>query len=179
MKNVCVFLSANNLDDKYVKPAQEFGELLATNNFGFVYGGSDRGLMKVVASSVQSNGGKIIGVSMESLKGSRKRDADEMTIAKDLSERKRLLGSKSDAIVALVGGSGTLDEVTELIEQKKLGFHNKPIIFLNTDNFYLGLKTQFEKMDVEGFLPKRLEELVIFADDPQSVIKYLKSYFSE
>ena len=175
MKNVCVFLSASDLDEKYTKPAAELGRLLAENNWGYVYGGSDKGLMKVVADAVQDSGGKVIGVTMELLKNSRKMDADEMVIAKDLSERKKIMAEKSDAVIILVGGIGTLDEATELIELKKHGVHDKPVVFLNTDNFYDGLKIQLSKMEADGFLPKKLDKLVHFAESPQEVVSLLKS----
>jgi uncharacterized protein (TIGR00730 family) len=175
MKNVCVFLSASDLDEKYNKPAKELGRLLAENGYGFVYGGSDKGLMKVMASAVQEAGGSIIGVTMEMLKESRKLDATEMIICTDLSERKKVMSERSDAAIVMVGGIGTLDEVTELLELKKHGVHNKPIIFLNTDNFYDGLKILLDKMEKENFLPKRVEDMVFFADTPDEVIKYLRN----
>ena len=130
MKNVAVFLSASDLEEKYTKPAEQLGRLLAENNIGFVYGGSDKGLMKVMASSVQNAGGIVIGVTMELLKDSRKMDADEMIIAHDLPERKKIMNDRSDAVIVMVGGIGTLDEATELLELKKHAVHNKPIIFL-------------------------------------------------
>ena len=173
MKNVCVFLSARDVADKYVESAQELGKLLAQNEYGFVFGGSDEGLMKVMSSSVQQAGGFVMGVTVEMLKDSRKMDADEMIITADLSERKRIMNEKSQAIIVMVGGIGTLDEVTELLELKKHGIHQKPIIFLNTDNFYEGLKIQLMKMENEGFLSKKLEEMVFFADEPHQVIEYL------
>jgi len=173
MKNVCVFLSASDVDKKYIDATKELAKLLAQKKYGFVYGGSNRGLMKIMSSAVQQAGGTVIGVTMEILKESRKLDADEMIIAKDLPERKRILNEKSDAIIVLVGGIGTLDEVTELLELKKHGVHTKPIIFLNTDNFYEGLKIQLIKMDSEGFLPKKLEEMVIFVEKPNQVIEIL------
>lgn len=122
MKNVCVFLSASDVDEKYVKAAEELGRLLAQQGYGFVYGGSDKELMKIMSAAVQKAGGTVIGVTMEMLKDTRKLDANEMIVAKDLPERKRILNEKSDAIVVLVGGTGTLDEATELLEQKNTVF---------------------------------------------------------
>lgn len=173
MKNVCVFLSAADLSEKYTDPAKEFGRLLAEAGYTYLYGGSERGLMKVVADSVDEAGGKIIGVSMEMLKQTRRMDADEMYIAADLPERKKLLGEKSDAIVVLTGGNGTLDEVTEWIELKKLKQHNKPIVFLNTDGFWNDLKNMYMRMESEGFLPMKLADLIVFLDTPKDVIEYL------
>lgn len=174
MKNVCVFLSASDLEKKYSSPAKKLGELLAQNDMGFVYGGSDKGLMKVMADAVQEAGGSIIGVSMEMLRHTARINADEMIIAKDLPERKKIMNDRSDAVIVMVGGIGTLDEATEILELKKHGLHNKQIIFLNTDNFYEGLKIQLLKMEADGFLPKKINDLVLFADTPEEVIALLK-----
>lgn len=175
MKNVCVFLSANDLEEKYVEPAKEFGRLLAQNHFGLVYGGSDKGLMKVVADTVQKAGGKVIGITVEMMKHFAKKNVDEMLVANDLPERKKLMAEKSDATVVMAGGLGTLDEATELIELKVHGLYPKPIIFLNTVGFYDELYSQLCKMETEGFLVKRLDELVMFYKTPKEVIDYLIS----
>src|SRR5438132_1713704 len=106
MKYIAVFCSANELEEKYIKAAQEFAKLLALNKYNLVWGGSDTGLMKVMASGVQMNGGKIVGVSMELLRNKVRIGADEMIIAKDLGERKATILKRSDAIVVLVGGIG-------------------------------------------------------------------------
>ena len=76
-----------------------------------------------------------------------------MVIARDLAERKALLLEKADAVVIMVGGTGTLDEATEILELKKHGKHTKPVVLLNTAGFYDGLKEQFRRMEDEGFLP--------------------------
>ena len=152
MKHILVFCSANDLEDKYTKPAKEFAKLLAKSGFHLVWGGSDRGLMKVIASTVQENGGKIVGISVQFLKAAVCENADEMIVAKDLRERKETMLKRCDAIVMMVGGIGTLDELTEMLELKKHKLHDKPIIILNTDNFYEGLKVQLQKMKDDGFL---------------------------
>jgi hypothetical protein len=81
---------------------------------------------------------------------------------------------RSDAIVGLVGGIGTLDEITEMIELKKQGKHNKPIVILDTEGFYDGLKTQLQKMKNDGFIPNELEDLVHFSDTPQEARDYIQ-----
>ncbi len=172
---VCVFCSANDLDEKYVKPAKELATLLATHGHTLVYGGSDKGLMKVMASGVQDYGGKVFGISVEYLRDVAKKDADEMLFAKDLGERKALMLEHSDILVTLVGGIGTLDEVTEIIEHKKHGHHDKPIIILNIDGFYEGLHQQLTRMEKEGFFWHPLDEYVLFLNTPVEVIKYIDS----
>jgi uncharacterized protein (TIGR00730 family) len=179
--NICVFCSASEVAEKYVRPAEAFARLIGEKKHTLLWGGSDRGLMKVVASGVQDAGGKIIGVSAELLKENARKNADEMIIAPTIAERKKTLIERADAIVILVGGFGSLDELSEALELKSHGAFHKPIVILDTDDFYAGLKQQLEKMDTEGFLKsaKRLvplEDIVYFADTPEDAMRYIEAY---
>ncbi|ELS56703.1 TIGR00730 family Rossman fold protein [Streptomyces viridochromogenes] len=171
---ICVFLSAADLDDRYTRPAREFAKLLGKGGHTLVWGGSDVGLMKVVADGVQEAGGRLVGVSVEFLSAKVRPGVDEMVIAKDLAERKKLLLEKADAVVIMVGGTGTLDEATEILELKKHGRTDKPVVLLNTAGFYDGLKEQFRRMEDEGFLPRPLSDLVFFAEEPVGALAYLE-----
>ncbi|MBB5915096.1 hypothetical protein BJY24_003963 [Nocardia transvalensis] len=172
--DICVFLSAADLDDRYTAPAREFAELIGKGGHTLVWGGSNVGLMKVVADGVQENGGRLVGVSVEFLATKARPDADEMIIAADLAERKAQLLARADGVVVMVGGTGTLDEATDILELKKHGLHRKPVVLLNTEGFYDGLRQQFERMDAEGFLPIPLADLVYFAADGADALAYLE-----
>lgn len=172
--NICVFLSAADLGPRYTEPAREFAELIGKGGHTLVWGGSDTGLMKVVADGVREHAGRLVGVSVEFLAAKARQDADEMVIAADLAQRKAELLARADAVVVMVGGAGTLDEATEILELKKHGLHTKPVVLLNTAGFYDGLKEQFRRMDAEGFLPLPLTELVFFAEDGASALAYLE-----
>ncbi|MFD7247174.1 LOG family protein [Streptomyces massasporeus] len=172
--NICVFLSAADLDDRYTRPAREFAKLLGKGGHTLVWGGSDVGLMKVVADGVQEAGGRLAGVSVQFLAAKARPGVDEMVIAQDLAERKKLLLERADAVVIMVGGTGTLDEATEILELKKHGHTDKPVVLLNTAGFYDGLKEQFRRMDAEGFLPRPLTDLVFFAEEPVGAMAYLE-----
>ncbi|MCX4456980.1 TIGR00730 family Rossman fold protein [Streptomyces sp. NBC_01340] len=173
--DICVFLSAADLDDRYTRPAREFAELLGKGGHTLVWGGSDVGLMKVVADGVQEAGGRLLGVSVDFLAATARAGADEMVIARDLAERKALLLAKADAVVIMVGGAGTLDEATEILELKKHGKTEKQVVLLNTAGFYDGLKAQFRRMEAEGFLPCPLTDLVFFAEEPVEALAYLEA----
>ncbi|MFE6740457.1 LOG family protein [Streptomyces tubercidicus] len=172
--NICVFCSAADLDDRYVTPAREFAELIGRGGHALVWGGSDTGLMKVMADGVQEAGGKLIGVSVEFLAHKAREGADEMVVTKDLAERKAQMLLRADAVVIMVGGTGTLDEATEILELRKHGMHSKPVVLLNTVGFYDGLKQQFQRMEAEGFLPLPLTDLVFFAEDGVGALAYLE-----
>ncbi|MBI5644912.1 TIGR00730 family Rossman fold protein [Candidatus Kaiserbacteria bacterium] len=174
--NICVCCSSKEVSEKYMEPVRELGKRIAEGGHNLVWGGSNRGMMKVIADAVQENGGKLIGVSFELLRERARKEATEMIVEKDLNTRKATLLARSDAIVMLPGGTGTLDEITEVIELKVFEMHNKAIIALNTNDFYAGLKTQLERMHEEDFLHVPLVELIHFADTPNEVIEYITNY---
>src|SRR2546430_2003137 len=151
--NIGVFCSSNHVADKYGAPAKELARLLAEGGHTMIYGGSDYGLMKVMADGMQEHGGgKIVAIIIPRYKAYLRQAVDETVDAPTLGERKRLFLERSEAIIMMVGGLGTLDETTEILELKKQGAHDKPIIILNTGGFYDGLKTQLQRMNDEGFL---------------------------
>ncbi|PEG33605.1 TIGR00730 family Rossman fold protein [Mycolicibacterium agri] len=172
---ICVFLSAADLAERYSGPAREFAELIGGHGHTLVWGGSDTGLMKVVADAVRKSGGRLVGVSVEFLRDVARKDADEMVIAKDLAERKALLLNGSDAIVVMPGGLGTLDEATEILELRKHRRHNKPVVLLNTAGFYDGLTVQLRRMEDEGFLPVPVADLVFVAEAGADALAFLEA----
>jgi len=95
-------------------------------------------------------------------------------IAKDLAERKALLLARSDAVVVMVGGLGTLDEATEILELRKHGLLDKPVALLNTVGFYDGVILQLRRMEDEGFLPLPLMELVYLANEGADALAHLE-----
>lgn len=149
-----VFCSANDLGPVYQKPAQELAALLGRGAHTLVYGGVELGLMKVLADGVRQHGGRIVGIPIKRLEQFIRDDVDELILAQTLSERKALLLKHSDALIALVGGLGTIDEITEILEHKRQGLHDMQVVVLNTNGFYDGLQMQFERMAKEDFLPK-------------------------
>lgn len=173
-KYIAVFCSAAELEEKYVNAAKAFAVLMAEHTYNLVWGGSNTGLMKTIADEIDGKG-DLIGVSIEVFNSVIRKNITETIIAPSLGERKATMLLRADAIVVLVGGVGTLDEVTDVMELKKQGKHNKPIVLLNTDNFYEGLKTQLIKMQHEGFMHVQVEELVYFADTPQQAIDYINT----
>jgi uncharacterized protein (TIGR00730 family) len=172
--HICVVLSAADLDERYTRPAREFAELIGKGGHTLVWGGTNVGLMKVVADGVRETGGRLVGISVEFLRDRARKDADEMVFAKDLAERKALLLARSDAIVVMSGGLGTLDEATDILELRKHGFHDKPVVLLNTAGFYDGLMIQLQRMEADGFLPVPLAQLVVPADDGAGALALLK-----
>lgn len=180
IKNVCVFASSsNNLKECFYKDASELGKLLGQAGMNIVYGGSRLGLMYACASSVKTNGGKIYGVMPQKLKDfgvGNPEDCDNFILTSGMRERKAKMDEISDSVIALAGGFGTLEEISEMIVQKQLGYNNKPIILLNTDGFYNNLIKFFDEIITLNFAKESTRELYYIADSPELAINYLKSY---
>ncbi len=181
MTNICVFCSASNgLDESYYTEARKMGELLAENGFNIVYGGSSLGIMGQISKSAKENGAKIIGVIPEKLdkicKHSDSNIYDEYVVTKGMRDRKAKMDELSDGLVVLPGGFGTLEEVSEMIVQKILGYNNKPIVFLNTNHFYDNLFEFFEQIILEKFAQTRASYYYYLAQTPEEVIGYLQNY---
>ena len=180
IKNICVFASSSqNLDSSYYNTAQQLGKLIGQNNMNIVYGGSRLGMMYACAEAVKVNGGKIIGIMPEKIYNygvGNPEDCNEFYLTSGMRERKAKMDELSDAIIALPGGFGTLEELAEMIVQKQLGYNSKPIILLNTNNFYNKLIEFFETMINEQFAKENSRELYFIANTPDEAIKYIKTY---
>ena len=180
MKKICVYCSASDgLDDSYYKDAQNLGELLGKNNFDLIYGGSDFGLMGTVAKSARNNGSRICGImpkKIYELIDNEGENCDEFILTENMRDRKEKLDIFSDATITLPGGFGTLEEISEIIDQKILGYTTKPIIFLNTNNFYDKLFEFFNQIVEQKFAKKQTLNLFYLANTPEEVITYLKNY---
>lgn len=182
MKNICVFMSSSNhVKEKYYDCAKELGKLIAQNDFNLVYGAGSVGLMYEVARNAQNNGAKVFGVIPKKLTGIGVdyKDCDKYFVTDCMRSRKDKMDKLSDAFIALAGGFGTLEEVLEIITSKQLGYHNKPIVFINTDGFYDDLLNQFEKFYDENFTKEQYKNLYFIASEPKEAIDYIKRYDRE
>ena len=182
VKNICVYASASNdLDEIYYQSAQKLGQIIAKNNYGMVYGGSRRGLMYACAEAVKKSGGKVIGVMPEKLAElfGNPEDCDEFYITAGMRERKAKLDELSDAVIAIAGGFGTLEEISEMITQKQLGYSNKPTIILNTSGFYDNLIGFFNNIIEKRFAAEHSKLLYYVANTPEEAIEYIKTYKPE
>ena len=183
IRNVCVFASASNdLAEVYYKDAQKLGTLIAKSGWGLVYGGSRRGLMYACAGAAKQAGGKVYGIMPEKLANiglANPEDCDEFYITKGMRERKAKLDEISDAVIAIAGGFGTLEEISEMITQKQLGYSNKPIVIVNTNGLYKPLVAFFEQVISEGFADKALRNVYYIAESPEDALNYIKNYQEE
>lgn len=183
IKNICVFASSSNhLEEVFYKEARELGLLIGQNGFNIVYGGSRLGLMYACAGAVKETGGNIIGIMPERLANlgcANPEDCAQFILTSGMRERKAKLDELSEAVIAIAGGYGTLEELSELIVQKQLGYNNKPIVILNTDGFYDKLIEFFETIISRNFANEESRKLYYVAQTPIEAIEYIKNYVPE
>jgi uncharacterized protein (TIGR00730 family) len=174
---VCIFASSSSRIDKdYASAASKLGLLLAQAKIDVVYGGGGIGLMGRLADAVLENGGKITGVIPSFMKdeGWDHSLVSEMIITSDMGERKKRMFEMADAIVALPGGVGTLEELSEAMTLKQLGLYKGPIIILNTLNFYKSFIDFLEHMVSGNFLRyehKGMWEIAGTVEEAMSLIR--------
>lgn len=173
---ICVFASSSSrINSEYATAASNLGLLLAQAKMDVVYGGGGIGLMGKLADAVLENGGTITGVIPSFMKdeGWDHSNVKEMILTQDMGERKKRMFAMADAVVALPGGVGTLEELTEAITLKQLGLFKGPIIILNTLNFYKSFIDFLEHMISGHFLKYEHKGMWKIAETPEAVLSYL------
>jgi uncharacterized protein (TIGR00730 family) len=176
---VCVFAaSSSRIDGEYAAAASQLGSLLATSGMEVIYGGGGIGLMGNLADAVLEKGGRITGVIPSFMKdeGWGHPLVSEMIITRDMGERKKTMFENCEAVVALPGGIGTLEELTEAITLKQLSLYKGPIIILNTLGYYDTFIRFLEQMIAGSFL--RLEHKGIWevVNTPEEAMVSLRNY---
>ncbi len=175
---ICVYCaSSSKVDRAYFEATQKLAKDIAEREITLVYGGGSYGLMGCLADEVLKNKGQVIGILprfMEKVEWGHK-GLTQLTLVKDMHERKKLLIKDVDGVVALPGGCGTLEELMEVITLKRLGKFTKPIIILNTNGFYNQLKMLLEKMINEHFMRTEHCEIWQFVNQPEEVIPAIQN----
>lgn len=177
--NICVFCSSSNqIPKEYMDMATDLGRKIAIGGYNLVHGGGKIGLMGILAASVQQFGGKVTGVlpEMLNLDGIASESDDEIIITRDMADRKNEMRKRSRAFIALPGGFGTVEELMETITLKQLGYHNLPIVIINTSLYYEKLLALFQHMFNQRFADESYASLYFVAADPDEAIHYIKNY---
>ena len=143
-----------------------------------VYGGASIGLMGAVAKGVHQEGGRVIGVLPEffKVKDIEYQDADEIITVPNMRERKAAMDERSDGFIVLPGGIGTLEEAMEILSMIQLRLTQKPLVFLNTENFYDGLIDHIKKMVNLKFAKQETLKMFATATTPQEALEYVRSF---
>lgn len=174
MKTVGIFCSSSRLTPaSYCQAARELACLLVSSGWRVATGAGATGLMGAVADEVLRVGGSVVGVIPDAMvrQGWAHPRIADVRVTADLVERKRLMIGLSDALVALPGGSGTLDELLEAYELRKLGMLRKPVVLLNTGGFYDALIGQLQKAVDEGLMTSEHLSLLCVCGTPGEVVR--------
>ncbi len=178
-KNICVYSSSSDaVAGIYFEAARDLGREIAQQNYSLVYGGGSIGLMGEVARAVHEHGGKVTGVIPEVLT---KYDivykkADRLIVTGTMRERKALMEEKADAFIGLPGGFGTLEELLEVLTLKQLQYHNKPIVIMDTGNFFQPLVDLFERIYREKFAKSEHRQLYFITTGAKEAVGYIQEY---
>ncbi len=174
--NVAVFCaSADGTNPLYRTAAQDLGRALAQRNLGLIYGGANVGLMQAVAESSLAAGGRVVGVIPEVLVNLEvaHQGLTELHITTNMHTRKALIGQRSDAFIALPGGYGTFEELFEVLAWQTLKLHSKPIILLNTANFYNPLLTFLDHCLTQGMISQHKRDILQVAQTVEEIFPLL------
>ena len=179
--NITVYLGANEGNDPALKTAvRELGTWIGESGNSLVYGGSKSGLMGELAESVLAAGGTVTGVEPQRFvdEGFLYDAITELIVTKDMTDRKAKMIELGDAFIAFPGGTGTLEEIAEVMSQVRLGYNDRPCIILNLDGFYEPLRSLLDHMVREGFLDQESREKFVFLADTESVAEFAEQYMN-
>jgi uncharacterized protein (TIGR00730 family) len=178
LRKVCIFCASSpGIDRVFFDDAAILGKILAENKIQVVYGGGKAGLMGQLADTILSYGGSITGVIphfMTRMNWAHP-GVPEMVGVDTMFERKALMIKDVDAVIALPGGVGTLEELMEVITLKQLGQFLAPIIVLNTNGFYDHLSAFLEKMIREKFIREMHSGIWQFVNSPHEVLGAIRN----
>lgn len=180
IRSICVFCSSSSsAESVYMESALELGRGIGKLGVTLVYGGASIGLMGQAALGVHEEGGRVIGVLPEFFRKKEIEylDADELIVTPDMRSRKAIMEENADAFIALPGGIGTLEEVTEIFSMIQLNLMSKPLILVNINGFFDSLTNMLNEMVNHRFLKREFMDALVIVSTPQNALDYLSSHY--
>ena len=174
--NITVYLGSNEGKTPGLKKAvRELGTWIGSAGHTLIYGGSKRGLMGELAESVLLAGGEVIGVEPQFFidMGFEYPEITRLIVTKDMSGRKAKMIELGDAFIAFPGGTGTLEEIAEIMSKVVLGHLHTPCIIYNLNGYYDSLRSLLDKMVQEELSSNEKLEGITFASDLDEIRKVL------
>jgi uncharacterized protein (TIGR00730 family) len=178
MKRICVNCGSNSGNNPaYLEMAENLGQILVRRNIELVYGGASVGLMGKVADAVIQSGGSAIGVipklfaNKVSYQG-----LTELYIVDSMHERKAKMFELSDGFIALPGGFGTIEEITELLTWAQLGINKKPCGIINVNGYFDNLLAFFDRSVADGFIKEDHRDMLIIEETPEILLDRFEEY---
>ena len=178
MERIGIFCSAsNNIPQIFIDKTRELGQWLGKNNKTIIYGGSNQGLMEEIAKAAKQAGKPtLMGIIPTKLE-ERGRVSDLIDIefkTANLSDRKDILQNESEIMIALPGGIGTLDEVTHVMAEATIGYHDKKIILYNIEGFWNDIIKFMDTLNAHNFIHRPLSQILLVADTLDELIKFVE-----
>ena len=174
--NITVYLGANEGNDPCLRKfVEELGAWIGSSGNALVYGGSTSGLMGAIADSVLQAGGKVTGIEPQFfIENELQHDGlTRLIVTKDMAERKAKMIELGDAFIAFPGGTGTLEEIAEVMSKVSLKHLDAPCILYNLNGYYDDLKALLTKMIDKGLSSKERQEGIYFAEDLDEIKRIL------
>lgn len=176
INSVCVYsASSTKIDEVYFNASRQLGQLLAKRRIRLINGAGSIGLMRSVADAVLENGGEVTGVIPKFMveQGWHHTGLSKLVEVESMHERKQLMADLSDAVIALPGGCGTLEELLEIITWKQLGLYLNPIVILNTNGFFDPLLDMLTRAIDENFMRRQHGEIWHVATTPEEAVELI------
>ena len=178
VKTVTIYCaSSDKIQPVFFEGAKAIAEILVQNEIDILFGGGAKGLMGQVANTACKNGGKITGIMPTFMREVewQHNGVSELILTDDMHERKKKLLENTDAVFALPGGTGTLEELLEVITLKRLGVFVQPIIIFNQDGYYDPLVEMFERCITENFMHDKHRKIWTVIEQPSQLIDAIKN----
>lgn len=179
IKRLAVFCGAREGNrPEFMEQAKALGKWLADHEIELVYGGGQFGLMGAVANSVLDHGGVVHGVITETLaeRGAANPRLEDIRTVASMDMRKEKMMEKADGMIALPGGVGTLEEISQCASWITIGENRKPVAFYNEGGFYNHLKELFQTMHEQGFLEQSYVDALYFSDNFDQILDFMNHY---
>lgn len=177
--NIAVYCGASvGNNPAYSEAAQLIGNWIANNNYKLIYGGGKAGLMGIVADEVLKHNGEVIGIIPTFLvdRELSHPNLTQLEIVNSMSERKNRMIELGECYIALPGGPGTLEEISEVISWARIGQHKNPCILFNVNGYYDKLKELFDDMVKSGFLSEADKSIMLFTDSIEEVEQFIENF---
>ncbi|MFK0089715.1 TIGR00730 family Rossman fold protein [Pseudomonas sp. NPDC090755] len=179
LKSIAVFSGSNHgFNPAYIESARALGREIARRGMRLIYGGTDKGLMGVIADSVIAEGGEVVGIITKLLfdLGHMHKGLTRYEVTHDMRTRKARMSECADAFIALPGGLGTFEELFEVATLTQLGEHHKGVACMNISGFFEPVRTLFNHAVAEGFMKAEHSEMLIYHTDPSVLIDALEQW---
>jgi uncharacterized protein (TIGR00730 family) len=162
----------------YQEAAESLGTSLAEQKIELVFGGTNKGLMKVIADAVMKSGGATHGILPQGLvdRGQQYPDLTRAEIVETRWERRRRMADVADGFIAMPGGIGTIEELFEMWVDAQFDGHKKPLGVLNVGGYFDGMMAFIDTMIDQAFVPPQHRKMIIVESNPQALLAEFKSH---